>query len=489
VIRPETLEILNTVTYLPYYRLIAKMHSELGPLSSLRSLASNLLRRAGIFRIIVLLRSSVLLFMFPVKNFKRLSNSDVEQLVNSEVFHYFSNNNKRYLSGRSYFRREWTRLAWMAMDGKYHEANLLRADLLRKAREIHGLPENYTPSIMERAWTTHFGHLACLFAFEDGQRFNILPNRRRMVLNSNTFARNRPIFRILKDSFDFLDVRSKASIFDTEPYFPLTEKVSFISADSKFLELTQFLNEIGNAHRTLNPGSRELIPFTELETSFIKALFAKNGMDDQAPFVALHIRETKDKYADRNSKALDFWPSIKYLIRNGAYVLRIGSKLGLDLPHCPGLLDLTNLGDDIRFLHDYAIANAEFFITSQSGPSAFAHLIGVPTLTVDALAIARSTYTTRAFSMSLPKKLKNNSGAYLPWESFFENEVSYRELDFNIADFSLSSNSSDDILSATKEFAYKMNLAQSASKNPSAFVAAKKSVRGNRGWINFRTIL
>lgn len=434
--------------------------------------------RSTFLKVFIFLKNYIYFASFPILNLNRLSNNDLYQLSHSEVFKYFKADGAAKERPRSYFRREWTRLAWMAMEGNYHESNTFRKNLILEARSINNLPQDYQPALMERGWTTHFGHMACLFAFRDGQRFNIVPNKRRLVLNSGIFSRNRPIFRILKDSFDFLDVRSKASIFDTEPYFPLTEKVSFISADSKFLELTQFLNEIGNAHRTLNPGSRELIPFTELETSFIKALFAKNGMDDQAPFVALHIRETKDKYADRNSKALDFLPSIKYLIRNGTYVLRIGSKLGLDLPHCPGLLDLTNLGDDIRFLHDYAIANAEFFITSQSGPSAFAHLIGVPTLTVDALAIARSTYTTRAFSMSLPKKLKNNSGVYLPWESFFENEVSYRELDFTIADFSLSGNSSDDILSATKEFAYKMNLAQSASKNPSAFVAAKKSVRG-----------
>ena len=406
---------------------------------------------------------------------------DLEQIRNSEIFYYFSNENKVSFSdrGRGYFRREWTRLAWMAMDGKYHEANHLRADLVRQARDIHGLSEIYTPNFMERGWTTHFGHLACLFAFDDAQKFNILPNIRRLVLNSSSFAKNRPIFRIIKDSFDFIDVKSKTSIFDTETYFPLTEKVSFLSAGSRFLELTQFLNEVGEANRRINPGTRINVPFTDREMSTIKALFAKNGMSDQVPFVALHIRETEDKYSDRNSRTLSFLPTIKYLIDSGTYVLRIGSKSGGNLPQCPGLLDLAGLKDEMSFLHEYAIANAKFFITSQSGPSAFAHLIGVPTLTVDALAIARSTYTTRALSMSLPKKLKNDSGVNLPWECFFENKISFREYGFQVGEFKLCNNNSYEILCAVKELESNLKVDYLKLRNPISFVEAKKAVGGN----------
>jgi len=72
------------------------MHSDMGLLPSLRSLASKILRRVGVFKLIVFISFLALFFLFPVKNFKRLSNSDLEQIVNSEVFRFFSNSNKNF---------------------------------------------------------------------------------------------------------------------------------------------------------------------------------------------------------------------------------------------------------------------------------------------------------------------------------------------------------------------------------------------------------
>jgi len=455
------------------------MHSDMGLLPSLRSLASKILRRVGVFKLIVFLRFLALFFLFPVKNFKRLSNSDLEQIVNSEVFHYFSNSSKSFLSDRSYFRREWTRLTWMAMEGEYHKANLGRTNLILEARSAHGLDEYFVPTILERGWTTHYGHLGCLINFRNAQELGVARLGRRLVLLSNHYHFNRPIYRLLHNSFDFMNSFSKNSIFDTEPFFHFTDKVSFTSTNMGFKEPAEFFNLVSEKQIKHQNFKRENFQFTDQELFAVERFFKEHGYSHEQPFVAIHIRETKDKYSARDSVASNFVPAIQEIIKTGRVAIRIGSPNSSRLPSIPGLIDLRDaVKTEDQFLHDFVISRCDYFISSQSGPTAVSHALGVPTLTVDGIAIARYSYSTPALSMTLPKPWFNSKGQKLTYENVLRLGLGFCELATSQNQFYLQNNSGEEILSAVREFSSLLSNTAASRKNPSNFQELKKSIGG-----------
>lgn len=59
------------------------------------------------------------------------------------------------------------------MEGEYRKANLGRTNLILEARSAHGLDEYFVPTIFERGWTTHYGHLGCLISFRNAQELGV----------------------------------------------------------------------------------------------------------------------------------------------------------------------------------------------------------------------------------------------------------------------------------------------------------------------------
>lgn len=94
----------------------------------------NRLSQIKILRFIALIPLAISFFTFPLKNLKRISMADLNLILDSEVLNYFRKDNGNRVASRGYFRREWTRLAWMSMEGGYHESNQRRSEFLREAR-------------------------------------------------------------------------------------------------------------------------------------------------------------------------------------------------------------------------------------------------------------------------------------------------------------------------------------------------------------------
>lgn len=392
-------------------------------------------------------------FFFPLKNLRRLSKLDLQQIVSSEIFLHFSYRNRNYLPNRGYFRREWTRLAWMAMDGRWREANSMRVALLHKARVQYGLSEEFSPNIMERAWTSNYGHLGALIKYRDAQQLGLVAPGRRLIVRSRNYSENRPIYRLLRESFDFMDSTSPSSVFDLEPLFPLTEKVSFIRTNEGYHDLSEFFNLVGERQKQKGQFRRGKFKFSEAEQEFISQKFIELDIDLKQPFVALHIRDTKDKYAVRDSTPDNFIPAIRYITSRGIPLIRIGSQNASLLPQIPGFIDSRDsFSAEEQLLNDFVISNCEYFISSQSGPSVVAHALGVPTLIVDGVAILKHSFTTPGLSMTLPKPWLDSTERKLSAEEILEIGLGFKELATSDGGYHLRNNSPEEILFAVKEF-------------------------------------
>jgi len=436
-------------------------------------------RAISFYSLVKFLKNSLSLATFPYLNIDRVSSGDLRQLINSEYCDYFRSKGFASRLPRSYFRREWTRFAWMAMEGEYHKANLGRANLILEARSAHGLDEDFVPTILERGWTTHYGHLGCLINFRNAQELGVVGLGRRLVLLSNHYYARRPIYRLLRNNFDFMNSVSENSIFDTEPFFHFTEKVSFTSTNMGFKELAEFFNLVSEKQIQRQNFERENFQFTDQELVAVERLFREHGYSHEQPFVAIHIRETQDKYSARDSVASSFVPTIQEIIKTGRVAIRIGSPNSSGMPPIPGLIDLRGaVSAEEQFLHDFVISQCDYLISSQSGPTAVAHALGVPTLIVDGVAIARYSYSTPALSMTLPKPWFNSKGQKLTYENVLRLGLGFCELATSQNQFYLQNNSGEEILSAVREFSSLLSNTAASRKNPSNFQELKKSIGG-----------
>ena len=435
--------------------------------------------RSTLLKVFTFLKNYIHFAFFYILNLSRLSNNDIYQISNSEIFRYFKADGAANNRPRSYFRREWTRLAWMAMEGNRKEANLMRVALLLEARAQYGLSEEFTPNIMERGWTTHYGHLGALIKYRDAQKLGLVAPGRRLVVRSQKYSYNRPFFRLLRESFDFMGSTSPTSVFDLEPLFPLTEKVTFIKTSEGYQDLAQFYNLVGERQSQQGQFKRETFRFSEVEQELIFQKLYEFNIDSKQPFVALHIRDTGDKYAVRDSIAENFIPSIREITNRGMPVLRIGSLYSSPLPQISGLIDFRGMSsEEEQLLNDFAISNCEYFISSQSGPPGVAHALGVPTLIVDAVAIASYSYTTVGLSMTLPKPWLDSTERQLSYEEIFGLGLGACELATSKGGYHLRNNSSEEILFAVREFSSFIEQPNRTRENASDFREMKKSVGG-----------
>lgn len=108
------------------------------------------------------------------------------------------------------------------------------------------------------------------------------------------------------------------------------------------------------------------------------------------PLVVLHVRDSAyhqiSKQSFRDSAIDDYRATVEYLLDTGYQVVRIGDpkmpKLNIDRA---GYFELPFLEDYRHELDPFLISRAHFMIGCQSGPCAFARVLGVPLLTVNAV--------------------------------------------------------------------------------------------------------
>lgn len=188
------------------------------------------------------------------------------------------------------------------------------------------------------------------------------------------------------------------------------------------------------------------------------------GIPRKSPIVTLHVREPGylpglTYHSFRDSDIQNYVPAIKYLMKEGFYVVRIGDKTmkqAVNPP--PQLIDAPFHPAYTDFADPYFAATSEFFIGVSSGPATLAEGFGVPSLMLNA-QFNPGIYAhendlvmfKKYFSRKLGRNLTYKEIILSPTSSFNKSEL------FEQAGIEVVQNSPDEILMAVKEMIARLN--------------------------------
>jgi putative glycosyltransferase (TIGR04372 family) len=116
----------------------------------------------------------------------------------------------------------------------------------------------------------------------------------------------------------------------------------------------------------------------------------RGGIDPGRPLVVVHIREHGyhklhgQRY--RNIKVQNYIPALRWLIKRGYQIFRIGDqKMTSIRREVPELVELPTWHSYDPMLDPYLISRCRFMISCQSGPCSYARVFGKPNLVVNAV--------------------------------------------------------------------------------------------------------
>ncbi len=383
---------------------------------------------------------------------KVLANSNLGQLKilseNELSTHYRGSINKfRHIS----YREEWTKASQLAKEGYYRESVLMRQRLLRDSRASLGLRPGGIPNLLESDFVSHYGHLALASYAKEAASLNLIAPRRFQLIANLTKIVDRPLLRSALCDIQVIDSQSTHSIFDHDAFFGLSEKTLMLTSEHGFEDMQAVINSVEESatSKIRDAFLSEIKEHELLDFEILCEPFRKIGVDW---FVCLQIRDTIGKNSSRNNSFENYFLLIDYVNMLGGFVIVIGdygsNSASFD---AVGVLDLRVHSVIRPFLTDIAIGFSSYFIGPDSGPTAHAIALGVPTLRADGVAIMKNTYSTHAPSISLPKFWTDSGGKKLNWLNVVETELGFREEVGSNCSFRMNSNSSEDILEAFKE--------------------------------------
>lgn len=153
------------------------------------------------------------------------------------------------------------------------------------------------------------------------------------------------------------------------------------------------LRQVYRRHRDLSDAfehNRWHFTLSEDANMLGEAICERESIDLAKPLVVLHMREpayhqlSKQSFRDTDPK--DYIPAIRYLLKRGWQVVRIGDrKMSRLRIHDRGYREAPFLKCYAPELDSFLISRATFMIGCQSGPCSFARVLGKPLLSVNAV--------------------------------------------------------------------------------------------------------
>lgn len=373
---------------------------------------------------------------------------ELKSLSANEVTHYFQmvRSDNRYN-----FRQRWTTATTIAKTGKYLEAVALRKEIMHDARRLIGADTTYVPHILESDFLSHYGHLALLNYVKLASE-NLLISRRNFSISANQHHLiDRPFLRSALDGVQITRFFGGSSILDHNSLFGISDKTLLMSAQEDYIDMQMIINLVEESvqkdkriERFFNVRPTEIAEFESFTRNF-----KLRGYDW---FATVHVRATHEKTTARDNSFENLLPLIKYINGNGGYVIIIGEHNPHDLKiTSDSILDFRLASKGKPHLVDIAISEGKYFIGPDSGPSAHAIYLGVPTLRVDGVALMKNTYSTHAPSISLPKFWTDLRGNRIDWRQVAQSDLGFCENSFSNGEFKLNNNSAMDILESFKQ--------------------------------------
>lgn len=224
--------------------------------------------------------------------------------------------------------------------------------------------------------------------------------------------------------------------------FPLKEHSLYLDLAANFIEI--------------NSSIKTYLKLSENHETIGKTYLKKMGLSDNDWFITLHVREGTSKdnssYPDdfRNSNPYDYIDAIRYIIKQGGYVFRMGDKNQIKMPKITGLIDYAHSEDKNSILDIFLASKSKFCLGTSSGFFRVPRYFGVPVI------LTNQSQTVEYFSLRkndifIPKKFKQN-GKPLALNQIFKYESAFFSSTsrFKKHNYSTVNNTSADIIEGIK---------------------------------------
>lgn len=385
-----------------------------------------------------------LLNLIVNRNLDSIDTNYVTYLLNSGIV---PRSNERFFI----WDRAWKKSMLDWNKGHYQKSVSIRKEVMYEiyranSQELH----EYYPPFMSRIYAGPIGHNGVVGMHLAAQKFDLIPQGERWLPVNNSMAK-RPFFLSIKDNFKLVKFQSQSSGDELPGHWHVYERLQLIKTHNDFMDLYPLIENVFSHIKDLTKS-----PILNLDAEYEKAamnMLGRMGLKGSDWFVTLHVRDTGMSGETREQPIESYLKSVSHILSLGGKVIRIGDESMKRLPQINGLIDLSNDFEINSKLHLFALANAKFFIGTNSGPKFMPPLYGVPSLITNLTSIGLESLCLTNKTRYIPKKIlyKNTPvslydtlNSHIGFDNFSARDLKKRNIE-------LICNSEDEILEGVKE--------------------------------------
>jgi putative glycosyltransferase (TIGR04372 family) len=322
-------------------------------------------------------------------------------------------------------------------EGLYFQARAIRKTLLEGIYFDAEASKEYFPPLLGRSWTKFIGHLSVLALHSKAQNLGMVPSGRRYLLISEGVASEALVKLIGGDYVPLVDpYLSNLELFP--PTQVLYENYHSIKTSKGFQETHAFIESVFTENQKQNE-SKSIISKSLVDKQVDQLSKKLMTSKVQRPYVAVHLRNSGRKER-RDVNPETYFDAFKQIILNGYQIVNIGPEI-----ISSSTVEIVNISD--RSLHPFVMANAQFAITSTSGPSLLPSLFGTPNLVTNLTSIGRNMINCNDSTFYLPKKIFRGTSK-LGYKDILNTSIAYderEEHEFSSEEMRIVDNSREEI--------------------------------------------
>jgi putative glycosyltransferase (TIGR04372 family) len=361
------------------------------------------------------------------------------------------------------WERSWNETDDLERIGRYHDAIKIRRDILEQIYDFYEIQsEEYYPPILGPHWTSNFGHFSNIGHLHMLEAVGEVSKGTRTIISSNNCP-NREMLKQVVGDYQLAHNSVENRWTETSNTWHIGERMQMVKTKTGFrcqIELHDSLFQLNERRKEKN------LEYLNLQEDYLETAemeMKKFGLPSSAPFVAFHNRESQGKYDNRTQSLLTFSDSLDFITAQGIWVVRFGDRGMQPLTPKQNIIDLPRLNVETNHLHPYLLAKCVFFLGTISGPSMIPRIFGKPSLITNLNQIATGAQSAPHGSIFLPKHYISDSGHKLSLRELFETKLAFASLntkELRERGYTIEQNSSQEILSATKEIFYNLYYGQ-----------------------------
>lgn len=336
----------------------------------------------------------------------------------------------RGLAAWSVLAQEWQRSFDLWANGDYRASVNTRRECLVEAYELQGLdPEEHTPPWLSAGYASNIGHLGFLGMHGIGRYLGILGRPNREVILGPSEG-NQILVNSIASATEVLRMRNSSAIVESPPLWPHVESLQMVNANGLFLDFYEFW-ELTVSSTASAPQD---VPVFELHEDYVGATrqrLDRIGLPPGAWFVALHFREERFPRDVRSIDAATMIPAVEAILRLGGRVVQFGAHNSRPLVDHPNYLVAQDEQGSNTDLHPYLLREAEFLLTTNSGPTVVAQVLGTDVVQINTTSISRNTLSTWSRSYYVPLIPLQEDGRPYSLEKLFSSRYAWLEAPTN----------------------------------------------------------